>query len=168
MNDFLHCLKLIFLTLIFTFTSCGLYICDYKIGKNEYYQFVEIQSDNLDELYQQFSYYSVEQQIDIYLYAQRCPDNPQIQKFLMNNGENKVPAIVERISKESVENKYHLMRVLIAINWECNCIKKDSEVIKRLESVQPQMSSDNDNIRYNTYTKGYRDFVNILKEQMNK
>jgi len=168
MNCILNYVKLIFLFLLFTFTSCDLYFCSYETGAKEYKEFVETPSNNLDEMYQQFSRYSVEQQIDIYLYARNCPDNPQIQKFLVKDGENKIPAIVERIKKERIRDKYFLMTILLDINRNCGCIKKDSEIIKTLESIKQEIGADKDISSNDIYTQGYSDSLKTLKEQIDK
>lgn len=163
MNHQFQIAKLAFLFLL-TFTSCD--DCEYRKGVKEYREFVDAPFVGIEEGSQRFSTYSIDQQIDIYLYARGCPDNPQIDKFLVKNGEKKIPIIVERIkSEDRLSDKRNLISILIDINQKCKCIDRDSSTIRSLQEVKRKIENDSSIPSDNIYKKSYSDWLKILEEQ---
>lgn len=162
-------IKLVCVCFSLTFSSCD--YCSYETGKKEYYEVInhsKTESSNAGMI-QRFSSYPIEKQIDIYLYARNCPDNPSIEPLLVKDGEGKILAIVERIkTADRVLDKVYLLGVLSSINIKCKCISKDSEAIQSLETVEKELSENKDTWGGKEYKEIYSTRLKSLKERLNE
>lgn len=142
--------------------------CGDSKGAKEYKEFVTTHSENLltpltpeSKALRDFSAFSLEQQIDVYLYAMGCPNNPQITKFLVYDGGKKVQPIVNRIKESNFYDKGNLVYALITINEECRCITKESIDI---ESLRPKENGSKES--RDSYREIYEHQLNWLEEQI--
>lgn len=161
-------MQMIFLLQLFFFVSCTHIIqCEYMTGAEDYNEFIKAPDKDKAEAQQRFSSFSIEKQIDIFLYARRCPDNPNIGPFLYADGERKIPNIVRKIqTTEKVINKADLVGVLSNINAECRCVTSESEIIKTLEDVEKKLDADKNIPSNYGYKEMYSLNLKFLKEQI--
>jgi hypothetical protein len=97
-------------------------------GRAEYEKLRE--SNSTEEARERFNSYPIRTQIDIYLYGLKYiePDDNSTQKFLVDDGEKKIPTIIQRIENSSEEfDKAYLMEVISLINKDCNCLTDDQK-----------------------------------------
>lgn len=140
--------------------------CWKKPGAREYKALTKIDEPSNVQLIRSFADYSIDKQIDIFLYAKDCPNDPRFEPILSRGGVKIVPTIVGRIeTEEKVWDKGHLVSVLTRINAECKCISSDSDVVKRLEAVARALDEDKNIPEDYTYKRMYKDEVNFLKRQ---
>lgn len=162
-------IKLIFLFQLFFMANCSHIIqCKYKDGAKEYYELDKISENGNTQKINKFSSFPIEKQIDIYLFAMNCPDDPRIGPYLYEDGEKKIPNIVRRVqTTEKIWDKADLVQSLIGINAKCHCIFADSEIIKTLEEVEKKLDADKNIPNDYEYKKIYDSTLNSLKEQIN-
>lgn len=110
-----------------------------KPGQKGYLEVAAIPFSNSEERIKKFSEYSIEEQIDIYIYSQNTGDTKRLHFiiYLASDGEKKIPAILKRIDADPVEDpitKFYLICVLEAIDNKCQCLKNsDLEILSRNE-----------------------------------
>ncbi|MCW5958867.1 MAG: hypothetical protein KIS76_01825 [Pyrinomonadaceae bacterium] len=150
------------------FGCSSIFECGDSKGAEEYKKFVRTHSENLltpltpeSKALRDFSAFSVEQQIDVYLYAMGCPNNPQITKFLAYDGERKVQPIVNRIKRSNFYDKGNLVYALIKINEECRCITKESI---DTESLRPK--DNGSKASQDSYREIYEQNLRWLEEEI--
>ena len=101
----------------------------------EYRRLFRLQTDQqqLDDLKK----YSLEQQIDIYIYAmQREPPSTQFAKFLASNGKKVIPLLLIRLKEEKSEHvKVDSIRVLVDMHTDHCSLKDEKEVIETIRRV---------------------------------
>src|SRR4051794_16140524 len=100
----------------------------FHAGGAEYEKLRE--SKSTEEARERFNSYPIRTQIDIYLYGLKYiePDDNSTQKFLVDDGEKKIPTIIQRIENSSEEfDKAYLMEVISLINKDCNCLTDDQK-----------------------------------------
>lgn len=140
--------------------------CGYEKGSMGYYEIVSAKHASNVQVIEKFSNYPVENQIDIFLYARNCPNNPHIEPLLIHDGEKKVDHIVARIETEPrVWDRVFLIGVLSRINHNCRCVSGNSTLIGRLEIVDQQMQSEHQPIEsLYTYVEMFSDELRMIKE----
>lgn len=81
--------------------------------------------------------YSLEQQIDIYIYAmQREPPSTQFAGFLASNGKKVIPLLLKRLKEERSEHiKVDFIRVFADMHTDYCSLKDDKEVIETIRGV---------------------------------
>lgn len=153
--------------IMYLFNSSCLGDCRNKPGSKKYKEMDRVLLLNKNEASHRFQEMPLETQIDTFLYARDCADDPRFVSMLVADGEQKIPTIVRRIETESrVWDKSHLLRVLISINSKCKCIRRDSDIIASLERVSDTIESDRDDPPDPAYKQIYRDNLNELKHQL--
>lgn len=168
------CIAFVLITQYIVSTGCSaIFECGDSKGAKEYKEFVATHSENLltpltpeSKALRDFSAYSVEQQIDIYVYAMGCPNNPQITKFLAYDGEKKVQPIVNRIKESNFYDSGNLVFALYKINEECRCITKSSLDIESLRPKESESKSSQDPYReiYEGRLKWFEEQVEEISE----
>jgi len=102
----------------------------FHAGRVEYEKLKEARST--EEARKQFNSYSVKTQIDIYLFGLKHiePDDSSSKKFLVDDGEKKIPTIILRIRDTDEEfDKAYLMEVVSLINKDCRCVTEEQKEI---------------------------------------
>jgi hypothetical protein len=102
----------------------------FHTGGREYDELKEAKSTG--EAREQFDRYPVEKQIDIYLFGLKYvePDDSSAKKFLVNDGERRIPTIIQRVQDTDEEfDKAYLMEVISLIDKDCNCVSEDQKAI---------------------------------------
>lgn len=155
-------LIIIFLqTLLFT----GCTECLLQSGRSEYYEIVKTPITNKSERVRKFSMYPPERQIDVYLFAARCSDDPSVMGLFTEISKDRIPDIVKRIQvSKSEEDKHFLIRILSDTNWQCRCI--DQGMIEILSAVQSEISpQDNESEKFykESYKKYLEHIINLPK-----
>lgn len=152
---------LLVLTLhILLFTSCT--ECSFKEGKAEYNELYQIPLVNKGERIQKLQSYSIEKQIDIFLFAAECKRDPSIMGIFVELGDSKIPQIVDRIrNSKTDEDRYYLIQALSDINWRCHCIDKNA-IEGLLETVKRDSNTVNANNNFlrDSYKKYLENIVN--------
>jgi hypothetical protein len=88
-----------------------------------------------------FSQYAIEDQMNIYLYSQYNIEggSDEFLRFMVNQGETKIPAIVARIDSDQdrdLRSKVGLIQVLDYIDQGCKCLTGDEvAVLERNQSA---------------------------------
>lgn len=153
--------------LLFCFLPCVGCGCGYGDGAKEYSEVTKIPREKKSERVQKFSNLSTAKQIDVYLYARNCPDDPNIGPLLYENGEQKIQEIVQKIkSTEAIWDKGYLVQVLYNINEKCRCIDKNSETVKELEKEEAAINSNMNIPKDYEYKQIYSDNLKFLKSQL--
>lgn len=109
------------------FSACVIF-SRFQPGGKEYEKVKESNSTN--EAREQFNSYPVDKQIDIYLFGLKYvePDDNSSQKFLLVDGDRKLPTIIQRIRDADEEfDKAYLMEVVSLINRDCNCVSEEQK-----------------------------------------
>lgn len=148
------------------FSGCN-FPCRNEPGGREYRELTKLYSDGNMQARHQFSQYSFDQQIDIYLYSRTCADDTRIEPLLVAGGERKIDSIVRRIQENPhLPSKGYLVGVLIRINTQCRCIPRDSETVQALERTSAELDNDTRIPADDAYKRIYRENVNSLKTQL--
>lgn len=143
MNKFL-------LILLFSvvFTGCN-YCVRNQPGGQEYFQIREIRLSDADEAARQFSSYTIEKQIDIYLFGIKYvhPNDNSGAQLLANQGSQKLPHIFKRIQAANSELEIaYLVEVVELINRQ-NCCVTDNE-IEMLSQIGSTLTSEFQRARF--------------------
>jgi hypothetical protein len=153
---------MIYKTIILSFFSITLLIlgCQKNLIQDAY---LNIESFPEIERQSKFSSYSVEEQIDIFLFAQiKGGKSDTYTRYLADNGQTKISAIVDAIGKNNDSlKKVDLIRSLELINMHCNCIKNDKKVISLLEKNKLQFKDDTDSDK--TLREVYAEYLERIK-----
>lgn len=121
------------------------------------------------ELIRDFDAYNIDRQIDVFLYAEGCANDRRFEPILARTGKVIIPDLIRRAGSEHhPADKYPLISVLIRINEECKCIKRDSQEIRELERIGKEMDSDPTLAANDPYKEIYLDSVRSLKEQLDR
>ena len=160
---------ILFSQLLFSVACIHTIKCNFSDAAREYNEIYKIPRQNKAKRLQKFSQYSIEKQIDVYLFARSCADDPQIGPLLYENGEKRIPNIVERVEvTETIFDKAQLVALLLGINKDCQCITKDLDVIKRLENVEKDFEVKKDALSDYHHKGMYSTYFNALKEQIDE
>ncbi len=152
-------LSLIFTSILFV-AGCNMY-CFTRPGKSIYWNLrkTDSSSNNNSVLINNFSDLTINQRIDVFLYAAGCVNDGRFEPILASGGQKIVPDIVRRIEIEpEMLDKANLVEVLIRVETKCSCVANDPEIIRRLESVRPS-SSEND-----PFSQSFNDALDRLKK----
>jgi hypothetical protein len=144
----------IFVIFVLTILSCKS-----KPGAKEYHEMGDIPKDNENLAVEQFSKYSVETQIDVYLFSLCCVEgsNHGYIRLLANNGETKIPQIVQGLDRaDDLRVKYYLIDALYLIDYHCSsCVRENKEVLNILLKNKRRVYQTDDDI-----TKNYKELYN--------
>jgi hypothetical protein len=142
-------------------SSCS--ICLLQLGRSEYFEIGRIPLKNHAERLNKFSSHSVEKQLDIYLFASKCIENPSIKGLLAETGDNKISEIVKRIQDSlTAEDKYYLIEALTDLQSRCNCIKQETVEVLKLEQ---EGISFRDTERQKFYKEAYKANLKLIFEK---
>lgn len=121
--------------------------CTHSIGRKGYDEINSIPKTDIEAVKSKFLQYSIEEQIDIYLYSKCCVEGNKygLARFLIIEAESKIPYIVEKLnSTENIIDKTNLIRALKDINLACGCIANDKNIIKILEENYRKIQTHKD------------------------
>lgn len=167
MNKFLRAVTLLTSLCLCFFVGCNyLDPCRQMEGRDDFVNITKNSYGDNTKIQSKFSPLPVDKQIDVFLYAENCTNYTSMRTTLAEDGEKKIPVIVERIKRESLKNKSALIGVLVAINTKCRCINKDSDVVRTLEDVEKQVNSETSDS--DDYKESYSQVLKILEEQLSK
>lgn len=158
--------KIIYFTVILQiifFTGCR--ICIFEPGRSEYQELAGIPMTNKRERIEKMDSYPVEKQIDVFLYAAKCAEDPSITGLFGDLGAPKITQIAERIkTSRSAEDKYHLIRSVSDIDWKCRCINQT--IIDELSKFTSDVTVF-DSASEKSFKEIYKDYLKHLKECRN-
>jgi len=128
--------------LLFTITVLGLIACILRPG---HAGFVEVEKALPQDKSHVFNSFTVDEQLDIYLYAQLGPiegGDPEYVQYLAVNGESKIHAVGNRIDLEKdFHTKLMLVRALDIIDGRCLCVGKNLDVLDTIRRNRLEKSS---------------------------
>lgn len=137
-------ISIIFIVMFVTQISCGLFSNWNMPGASEYR---EISRSNRTERKARFNSYSIEKQIDIYLFAMCCvePSDVEFESYLIVDGESKLPHLTERIKllKDS-RDKGNLIGAIYEIDRDCNCVANNPNIMRVLKENESQRTPNDD------------------------
>lgn len=149
-----------------SFSGCN-FQCRNQPGGREYRELSKLYSDGNLEPRRRFSSYSIDQQIDIYLYSRKCADDTRIEPLLIADGERKIDSILRRTGEEPhLPSKGYLVSVLIRVNTFCRCISRDSNAVQALERIGVELDRDPTISSNDVYKQIYHGNVKSLKTQL--
>lgn len=157
-------INIIFLAMLVTQVGCGL-ISDWNLpGASEYRA---ISRSNRAERKAMFNSYSIEKQIDIYLFAMCCvePSDVEFETYLIVDGESKLPHLTERIKllKDS-RDKGNLIGAIYEIEKDCNCVANNPSIMRILKENESQ-PTPNDNEGDKGWKKQYSWYLFELQQK---
>ena len=109
--------------------------CSAQPGRDDYLAIGRIPKENQRERLATFSSFSVDRQIDLYLFAQNFVEgsNEDYLRYLANEGDSKLEKIVGRIdTSPRFAFKTDLIRVLDLIDLNCECVRNDANIFEVL------------------------------------
>lgn len=120
-----------------------------------YYYPGESNFDDIERLPQsnrlaRFSSFPVDEQINIFLFAQISPRGKRdtYLRYLADEGSSKIEAIVRRVSKEErPSSKADLISVLDLIDLNCNCVGSPEVVAELTSAANPVDANDPNDVR---------------------
>lgn len=148
-------------------SGCG--HCYFAPGAKEFREVVNSISSSNASAMSRFSDLSYEKQIDVFFYARRCRNDPRVEPMLTLDGGKKLDAIISRIKIEKdARDKQALVTVLMRINRDCLCIKKDSRPMWELKAVGHEIESRRTDVSDRTSVQGFLQAVDLLNNQINE
>ena len=136
-------------------------------GRDEYIEIGRISKENQQERLAKFSSYSVDRQIDVYLFAQTFVEgsNEDYGRYLAHNGAAKKREIALRIdSTDRMSFKTDLISVLYLIDLNCECVSNDTEIMDLLAKNELDiLETDSLDVRISKGT--YRKYLKRIKSR---
>lgn len=139
--------------------------CASPSGQREYREIKRIPI--AEEQRTAFLAYSVDKQIDIFLYSQISVEggSDTVFRFMVSNGEMKIPTILQRIDAYKGSDprpKAFLISVLDDIDTRCKCLEQVSGAVDLLRrNTMPIFDDDKGGIR--SFKKSYQDTLEKIE-----
>jgi hypothetical protein len=146
---------------IFLVISCQ----SQQLGRKEYLKIKEIPTVNTEERAKVFLSYSIEKQIDIYLFATGYVEGSDtvFAEYLKIDGEEKIVPILQRLSKDDdIQDKTNLLR----INKDCKCVAKNESFmgeIKKNIVIVNENTPKSDKMWANVYNLFLEEIIKTIK-----
>lgn len=142
--------------------------CQSNLGRSEYYEIFNIPYQNEPERVQKLLSYPTETQIDIFLFAKGCEEDDRISGIFIDNSNDKILEIARRIQQaKSEKDKMNLIWGLLYIDWKCQCVRNNPEVIQTITSAESKIN-DKDSSGTRHHKEMYSMALNSIRSQTTK